>query len=460
MHISYEKQLLLKNRRIYDALTRIGGFGDIVLPDIVASKNIYHYRNKTQLPVGQSSDGDIVCGFFAPRTHRICAIDECFAAPSLQKSVADTVKSYMKKYDITPYDEVTHSGIIRHIFIRTSKKGDAMVVIVANSPKPKFSQELVDMLLANVKEVVSIIWNVNTEKTNLVLGKKNIKLYGVDMLEDTIGELWFKISPLSFYQVNAFQTEKLYNIALDFASLTGDETVFDLYCGIGTISLFMAPHAKKVIGLEIVPEAVENANENAKINNISNAIFYCGAVEKTVVELYNSGERADVVMLDPPRKGADEVTLSTLIQTNPKRIVYVSCNPETLARDAKFLCSNGGYKIEKIQGVDMFPHTTHVETVVLLSQRKPDDVIEVELELGDIELTSSESKATYSEIKNYILRHFGFKVSSLYIAQVKQKLGLPMGKNYNLSKKGTRVPLCPPDKERAITETLKHFKMI
>jgi len=368
MHISYEKQLRLKNKRIFDALTRIGGCKDINLPDLIGMTEPYYYRNKTQLPVGTDKSGNVITGFFAPRTHSICAFDECICAPKIQKTVTDTIKSFMKKYNISAYDEENHKGIVRHIFVRTSKRGEVMVVIITNALDLPYSDKLVDMLKENVASLVSVVQNINMDKTNLILGKNNITLYGSDTLVDSIGDLTFNISPLSFYQINAIQTQKLYNTALEFASLTGNETVFDLYSGIGTISLFMAKHAKKVLGFEIVPDAVEDAKKNAKLNNIENAHFYCGPVEKTVVETYNAGERADVIMLDPPRKGADEITLETIIKTAPKRIVYVSCNPETLARDVKFLRENGGYEIKKVQGVDMFPHTAHVETVTLLKK--------------------------------------------------------------------------------------------
>ena len=368
MHISYEKQLELKNKRIFDALTRIGGCKDINLPELIGMDEPYYYRNKTQLPVGTDKSGNVITGFFAPRTHSICAVDECVCAPKIQKTVTDTIKSFMKKYNISAYDEENHKGIVRHIFMRTSKRGEVMVVIITNALDLSHSNELVDMLKENVASLVSVVQNINMDKTNLILGKNNITLYGSDTLIDSIGDLTFNISPLSFYQINAIQTQKLYNTALEFASLTGNETVFDLYSGIGTISLFMAKHAKKVLGFEIVPDAVEDAKKNAKQNNIENAHFYCGPVEKTVVEIYNAGQRADVIMLDPPRKGADEITLETIIKTAPKRIVYVSCNPETLARDVKFLRENGGYDIKKVQGVDMFPHTNHVETVVMLCQ--------------------------------------------------------------------------------------------
>lgn len=368
MHISYDEQLRIKQKRVYDALVRIGGFDDITVEPTIGMDEPYHYRNKTQFPVGYSKDGEIVTGFFAPRSHNICPTDECCVGNEVLKSVTDTVKAFMKKYGVSAYNEEKHSGIVRHVFVRTSKNGDVMVVIVTNAINLEHDDKLVDMLRQNVAGIKSIIQNINTQKTNLILGKNNVTLWGEDKLIDTIGDLKFEISPLSFYQVNNTQTEILYKTALDYADLTKDDNVFDLYCGIGTISLFMAGRAKNVYGVEIVDEAVSDAQKNARLNGIDNAHFFCGEAEKIVPELYEAGERADVVMFDPPRKGADEITLSTIIKMAPKRIVYVSCNPETLARDAKFLHEEGGYEIKKVQPVDMFPHTGHVETVVLLSK--------------------------------------------------------------------------------------------
>lgn len=366
MHINYQKQLEIKQKRVYDALVRIGGFNDISVEPTIGMKVPYHYRNKTQFPVGTSKDGEIVTGFFAPRSHNICPTDECCVGSEILKSITDTVKKFMKKYKVDAYNEEKHAGIIRHIFVRTSKENGVMVVIVTNAINLPHDDVLVSMLCENVGGIKSIIQNINTQKTNLILGKNNVTLYGDDKLIDSIGELKFEISPLSFYQVNTTQTEILYKTALDFADIKKDDNVFDLYCGIGTISLFIAGKAKNVFGVEIVPEAIDDAKKNAKLNNIENAHFFCGDAEKIVPELYEAGERADVVMFDPPRKGADETTLSTIIKMAPKRIVYVSCNPETLARDAKFLKDNGRYEIKKVQPVDMFPHTGHVETVVMM----------------------------------------------------------------------------------------------
>ena len=461
MHIRYEQQLKIKTQRVRDALERIGGFHAVKVADTIGMEDPYRYRNKMQFPVGRGRDGALVTGFFAPRSHTIVPVDDCLTGAEGFSAVTDAVKEFMQLYQIAPYDEKTHKGVIRHVFVRSNSAGEMMAVIVANALRLERTDRLVSLLRERVCGLIGVIHNINMEKTNLILGKNNVTLWGADTLSDTLGGLRFEISPHSFYQVNHQQTEVLYETALDYAGLREEETVFDLYCGIGTISLFLAKQAKKVIGIEIVPEAVEDARRNASVNGIGNAHFHCGAAEAVVPQLYHAGERADVVVIDPPRKGADEVTLSTILKMEPKRIVYVSCNPETLARDAKFLCESGEYCVKQVQPVDMFPHTAHVETVVLLSKLNAKQHIEVELNLDELDLTSAESKATYDEIKAYVLERHGLKVSSLYISQVKRKCGLDVGHNYNLSKKeDAKVPQCPPEKEAAIMEALKHFHMI
>ena len=317
----------------------------------------------------------------------------------------------------------------------------------------------------------------------MIMGTMIHNLWGESTIEDTIhvrdmqkenypytgDALTFKISPLSFYQVNPVQTEKLYSLALEYAGLTGKETVWDLYCGIGTISLFLAGKAKKVCGVEIIPQAIDDARENAKRNHIENAEFFVGKAEEVLPEFYEKAMKEvssdemlhpDVIVVDPPRKGCDDACLNTMLRMQPERIVYVSCDSATLARDLKILC-DGGYEIRKVRGVDQFGMTVHVETVVLLSQQKPDDVIEVEIELDELDLTSAESKATYAEIKEYVLKEHGLKVSNLYISQVKRKCGIEVGENYNLPKsEDSRQPQCPEEKEKAIRDALEHFGMI
>ena len=317
--------------------------------------------------------------------------------------------------------------------------------------------------LCQIPETVSVMVNVNKKRNNVILGEKVRLLWGQPYITDKIGEISYQISPLSFFQVNPYQTGRLYGKALEYAQLSGNETVWDLYCGIGTISLFLAQQAKMVRGVEIIPAAIENAKENARLNGFDNTEFFVGKAEEVLPEQFaRTGERADVIVVDPPRKGCDETLLSTIIEMQPDRVVYVSCDSATLARDLKYLCERG-YELKKVCPVDMFPNTVSVETVVLLSQlkQKPDDYINVTIELDDMDITSAETKATYDEIKKYVAEHnAGMKVSNLYISQVKRKCGIEVGKNYNLPKnEDSRQPQCPEDKESAIVEALKHFKM-
>lgn len=314
--------------------------------------------------------------------------------------------------------------------------------------------------LKTIPGMTSISLNVNREKTNVILGSEIINLWGRPYIEDYIGEVKYQISPLSFFQVNPVQTERLYGKALEYAELTGEETVWDLYCGIGTISLFLAQKAKKVYGVEIIPDAIEDARRNAALNGFANAEFYVGKAEEVLPEKYeNEGIQADVIVVDPPRKGCDEALLSTMVKMQPERIVYVSCDSATLARDLRYLCDHG-YALRRVCPADMFPQTVHVETCVLLSKLKSTPHIEVEVELDELELTRAESKATYAEIKQYVLENFGLKVSQLYIAQVKRKHGLIERINYNVGEGKARVPQVPEEKEKAIEDALRHFQMI
>ncbi len=460
MHISYDAQLKLKQKQVQDAISRLGGFKDIQAEETRGMDVPFAYRNKTQMPVGRSADGRTVCGFYRRHSHDIVETENCCVCSSVAMDAAHAVKEYMQQASVKPYDEKTHSGVIRNVFVRTAKNGDVMVVVVANALLLPKTELLISLLRENVSGLVSVQHNIHTAQTNLVLGKNNDVLWGADKLCDTIGDLKFEISPHSFFQINPLQTQVLYETAVEMADIQKTDTVFDLYCGIGTISLFAAKRAGKVIGVEIVEDAVKDAKKNAVANGIDNAAFYCGDVQKSIQYLYSQGERADVVILDPPRKGSDEKTLEIILNMQPERIVYVSCNPATLARDLKYLCGNSDYKLKSVVPVDMFPHTVHVETVVLLSKLYPDDRIEVDLDLDELDITAAESKATYEEIKAYIRDKYGFKVSSLYIAQTKTKCGIIERINYNISKKGTRVPQCPPDKENAIKDALKHFGMI
>ena len=495
-HCSYEKQLSWKEEKVANCLRRIGGVPvyteeeyrkyknaeeqqntentaesktPIIMEPILRMDKPVHYRNKAQFPVGYDKDGNPVAGFYAGRTHSIIPQTDCLIQHECNKQIVETVLEFMKRYNVTAYDEKKNRGIVRHILTRVGKAtGEVMVCLVINAKKLPYSEEFVEMIKncgINL-EIKSITVNINRENTNVILGEKIETLYGQSYIEDYIGDIKYRISPLSFYQVNPEQTKKLYQTALEFADIKEGEVVWDLYCGIGTISLFMAREAAKVCGVEIVPQAIEDAKQNAKLNNITNAEFFVGAAEDVVPTQYEKSGgrlRADVVTLDPPRKGCDEKLLDTVVKMAPLRIVYVSCDPGTLARDVKVL-TDKGYEVKRVRACDMFGGSFHVETVVLLSQlkQKPDDYINVTIELDDVDITSAETKATYDEIKKYVAEHnAGMKVSNLYISQVKRKCGIEVGKNYNLPKnEDSRQPQCPEDKESAIVEALKHFKMI
>ena len=378
--LSYEEQLKFKQNKVYNNLVRIGGQDDFVMKDIIGMEEPFNYRNKAQFPVGIDKEGNIVSGFYAGRTHSILGIDSCdlglkLDGRDINKEVMDIVKKFMTKYQIEPYNEVTHKGLVRHVLIRIgAKTKQIMVCIIINGRKLPNKDELVEKL-CKLEGMHSVSLNVNTNKSNVILGSKIINLYGPGYIEDYIGDVKFRISPLSFFQVNPVQTEKLYNKALEYADLSGNEIVWDLYCGIGSISLFLAKKAKKVLGVEIVPEAIEDARLNAKINKIDNSEFFVGAAEDVVTEYFSKHEneaecKPDVIVVDPPRKGCDEKLLSTIVKMNPKRVVYVSCDSATLARDVKWLSENG-YKLKEATPCDMFGQTVHVETVCLLSRKEP-----------------------------------------------------------------------------------------
>ena len=482
--MNYNAQLKYKQKLVKDNLLRISGLtegADYEMCEILGMDTPFRYRNKAQYPVGEDKDGNIVMGFYAGHTHSIiaCPDDDCMLGHRDNAFILNAVKEWMKEYRVRAYNENIHKGTVRHVLIRTGYHTDEVMVCLVT--KKMLRKEAADGLVKAIQKlklnVASLVVNINKEDTNVILGKECITLYGRPYIEDYIGDIKFQISPLSFYQVNPKQTEVLYNKALEFARLKGNESVWDMYCGIGTISLFLAKKAGKVYGVEIVPQAIEDAKNNAKINNIDNAEFFVGKAEEVVPAFYkkqtgvqsdndstDSKEydmtRPDVVVVDPPRKGCDKKLLDTIVSMTPDRIVYVSCDSATLARDLKLLVEYG-YKVEKVQPVDQFGNTVHVETVVLLSQQKPDDTIEIDLDLDELDATSAETKATYQEIKDYVLKEFGLKVSSLYISQVKRKCGIEVGENYNLPKsENARVPQCPKEKEDAIKAALKYFAMI
>ena len=464
--MSYEEQLKFKERKVMNNLIRIGKFAEdeIHMLPIMGMEEPWRYRNKAQFPFGKDKDGNVIAGFYAGRTHAIVEAEDCLLGVEENREILDIVKQFMKEMKIEPYDELSHKGLVRHVLIRKGfKTGEIMVCLVINGNKLPGKERLVEMLTGvdGIKGMTSISYSVNQEKTNVIMGKEIVNLYGPGYITDYIGNVKYQISPLSFYQVNPVQTERLYGTALEYAGLTGNEIVWDLYCGIGTISLFLAQKAKKVYGVEIVPQAIEDARRNAEINGIHNAEFFVGKAEEVLPERFEKNHvHADVIVVDPPRKGCDAVCLDTILKMRPERVVYVSCDSATLARDLRYL-ADGGYVVERGRCCDMFPGTVHCETVVLLSQQKPDDTIEIDLDLDELDATTAETKATYEEIKAYVWDKHHLKVSSLYISQIKRKCGLEVGQNYNLSKsENPKVPKCPPEKEAAIMDALKHFQMI
>ena len=459
--MDYQEQLRFKQKKIEDNLRRIGGFEQIPMEPIIGMEQPLRYRNKAQFPVGTDKEGNLVTGFYAGRTHDIINNRNCYLGVEENRQVLDVVLGWMEEYGVPAYDEKTGTGLVRHILIRYGfKTGEMMVCLVINGERVPKQEALVERL-REISGMTSITTSTNQERTNVIMGSKIRTLWGTPYISDYIGEVKYQISPLSFYQVNPVQTEKLYGTALEYAGLDGNETVWDLYCGIGTISLFLAQKAKKVYGVEIVPAAIEDARRNAELNGITNAEFFVGKAEEVLPEMYAKGEaRADVIVVDPPRKGCDAALLETVVKMQPERIVYVSCDSATLARDLKWLCAEG-YELKRVRGVDMFPMTGHVETVCLLSKLNTKQHIEINLDMDELDLTDAEKKATYQEIKDYVLEHSGLKVSSLYIAQVKQKCGIIERENYNKPKsEDAKQPQCPPDKEKAIKEALKHFGMI
>ena len=459
--LSYDQQLVFKTNKVKGHLERIGGFTDIPMEPIIGMDELFHYRNKAQFPVGRNKEGKIVTGFYAGRTHNIIENRDCALGVAENKEVLDRVIAHMEKYGIEPYNEATGKGLVRHVLIRYGYfTKEVMVCLILNGNKIPKEEQLVKSL-CEIPGMTSITINVNKKHSNVILGEEIRLLWGQEYITDRIGDISYQISPLSFYQVNPMQTQKLYAKALEYADLHGEETVWDLYCGIGTISLFLAQKAKFVRGVEIVPAAIENAKENAKLNGLENTEFFVGKAEEVLPREYKkNGVYADVIVVDPPRKGCDETLLETMVEMNPDRIVYVSCDSATLARDLKYLCERG-YELRKVCPVDQFGMTVHVETVVLLSQQKPDDTIEIDLDLDELDATSAELKATYQEIKDYVLKEFGLKVSNLYISQIKRKCGIEVGENYNLPKtENPKVPQCPKEKEDAIKAALKYYAMI
>lgn len=370
--LSYDKQLEFKQQKVRNNLLRIGGFSaeelERIMEPIVGMEDCWHYRNKAQFPIGTDKQGNPIAGFYAGRTHTIIANTDCALGVSENKEILEAVLLWMRSYRIPAYEEKSGKGLVRHVLIRKGfTSGELMVCLVINGKKLPKAKELVEALI-QIKNMTSVSYSVNEKNTNVIMGTEIVPLWGKETIQDAIGDISFSISPLSFYQVNPVQTKKLYELAVEYAQLTGKETVWDLYCGIGTISLFMARRAGRVYGVEIIPQAIRDAKENAERNGIKNAEFFVGKAEEVLPEKYaREGISADVIVVDPPRKGCDEKCLETMLKMRPERIVYVSCDSATLARDLKLL-REGGYEPVRVRAVDQFPMSVHVETVVLLSK--------------------------------------------------------------------------------------------
>ena len=475
--MSYEQQLQEKQTYVRK---NIGDYCK-VLP-IIGMENPYHYRNKVHAVFdverrgkhanggrrtagnghAKAAPGGVISGVYKAGTHEVINIDSCEIEDELSSAIIRDIRGLLHSFKIKTYDEDTGYGLLRHVLVRRGfHSGEVMVVLVLGSPILPSKNNFVKALRKLHPEITTVVVNINDKQTSMVLGEKETVIYGKGYIEDTLCGCTFRISPKSFYQVNPVQTEILYNKAITYAGLTGKEKVIDAYCGTGTIGLIAASKAKEVIGVELNRDAVKDAVINAKRNNIKNEQFYNADAGKFMVELSEQNKKVDVVFMDPPRAGSDEAFLSSVVKLAPKKVVYVSCNPETLARDLKYLTRHG-YQAVECQPCDMFPFTKHVETVVLLSKGKVDSKkIRVEFSLEDMDMSEFQDGATYPQIKEYVLEHTGLKVSNLYISQIKRKCGIGVGKNYNLPKsEDSRQPQCPPEKEKAIREAFKYFGMI
>ena len=458
-HLTYEGQLDVKYRRVKDVIERIADeSGDLVRP-VLPAAHPFAYRNKMAVPAGLVK-GKAALGCYRQGSHDIIPVSSCAIQKEENNRLLRFARRFIEKYGISVYDEKTRKGSLRHVLGRVGDGGKMMAVLVTASEILPEEKRWIEEIKKELPEVVSLWHNIQSKLGNTILGAKIRHLWGRETLTASLCGLRFEVSPYSFFQVHKEQAEILYEKALAYADLKGGETVIDAYCGTGTISLCLAKKAKRVIGIEIVKPAIEDAKKNAKKNHMENTEFYAADAGKLMPQLYRKGLVPDVIVMDPVRAGCSEEVLKAAAGMNPKRIVYVSCNPATFARDTKILKLEG-YEIKKVQPVDMFPQTMHVETVALLCRKDIDNHIEVKLELDEEDITKVESKGTYENIKDYILDKYGLKVSMLYIAQIKRKCGLELGENYNKSKKDNQVvPECPKEKEDAIMDTLKAFGMI
>ena len=458
--LKYESQLKYKKLMVEEVMRKIAGLPDIEISDVLASEDVYNYRNKIIEPFSVYGN-KIITGFFKRKSHEVFEVDENILNSKLGNRIIKELKEILNKNKISVYNEITHKGLLRNVMIRTNSNNEAMLVLIINSNKiTENIKNLLFRLREKIEEIKSIYISLNSKKTNTVIGEKNIFIYGEESIKENLNGIEFHISPTSFFQINVKQAKRLYDIAINFFDNIDDKYIVDAYSGTGTIGMIMAKKAKKVYAIEIVKSASEDGEKTAKENGIENIEFINGSVEKELVNLINANKRIDTIIFDPPRKGLEASIIDKVAELNLKGVVYISCNPSTFARDVK-LFSEKGYVLKKLQAVDMFPQTSHIETVALLSKLDVDKHISVEIELDEMDLTSAESKATYAQIKEYVWNKFQLKVSTLYIAQIKRKCGIELREHYNKSKKEKQIiPQCTPEKEEAIMDALRHFKMI
>ena len=458
--LKYESQLKYKKLMVEEVMRKIAGLPDIEISDVLASEDVYNYRNKIIEPFSVYGN-KIITGFFKRKSHEVFEVDENILNSKLGNRIIKELKEILNKNKISVYNEITHKGLLRNVMIRTNSNNEAMLVLIINSNKiTENIKNLLFRLREKIEEIKSIYISLNSKKTNTVIGEKNIFIYGEESIKENLNGIEFHISPTSFFQINVKQAKRLYDIAINFFDNIDDKYIVDAYSGTGTIGMIMAKKAKKVYAIEIVKSASEDGERTAKENGIENIEFINGAVEKELVNLINANKRIDTIIFDPPRKGLEASIIDKVAELNLKEVVYISCNPSTFARDVK-LFSEKGYVLKKLQAVDMFPQTSHIETVALLSKLDVDKHINIEIELDELDLTSAESKATYAQIKEYVWNKFELKVPTLYIAQIKRKCGIELREHYNKSKKEKQIiPQCTPEKEEAIMDALRHFKMI
>ena len=451
-HIRYEEELRLKRQRVQDNLSRIGG-SDVTVEEILGARDTLRYRNKAQYPV--SKDGAV--GFYRARTHEVIECEHCLLVKPEADAAAETLREYMQSCRIAGYDEKTGRGLVRHLYIRSNAAGESLVCVLVNGDKLPKEDRLVTLLRDACPKCTGIVLGTNTKKGNVILGDRYRTLWGSDRLEDTLCGKTFRLSVPSFYQVNRIQAERLYAKAIEFAGLTGQETVLDLYCGAGTITLALSDHAKKVLGAEIVPEAIDDARENAARNGVKNAEFFCGDASDVAKKLARENLRPDVITVDPPRKGLAADVVESIAEMQPGRVVYVSCDSATMARDVKRL-ADLGYTAQRACAVDMFPRADHVETVALLSRETNPLTVEVRME---VETGEVKEHPTYKRIQEYVQEKYGFKVHTAYIAEVKRMVGLDMHKAPNaVEQRKHEYHPCPPEKVEAIKDALRHFGLI